>query len=191
MTPHELPISGPAADFAARLCAHLPDLATDRTRLRAPVLADFDAWVEVLCGPNSQDLGGPFTRDRAFAEFCASVPMWLLQGHGLWTVQTLDTDETLGNETLGFVLLGFEPGDAEPELGYLFHPVVHGRGLAEEAAPAARDHALAILKLPTLVSYIAPENVRSIALARRMAARRDGDLDGSQIWRHAPKEPLS
>lgn len=187
MTPHETPIAGAAATFAATLSDRLPVLATARTRLRAPRLTDFDAWVEVLCGANSEQLGGPFTRDQAFAEFCASVSMWLLRGHGLWTVEALD-----GSDILGFVLLGFEPGDQEPELGYLFRTGAQGQGLAQEAASAARDHALKVLHLPGLVSYIAPENTRSQALARRLGARYDGRGEGMgegcEIWRHAPKE---
>ena len=186
MTPHELPIPGPAADFAAHLSAPLPVLESARIRLRAPVLTDFDAWAEVLCGPNTKDLGGPFTRDEAFAEFCISVSMWLLRGHGLWTVE-----DRASHEILGFVLLGFEPGDREPELGYLFRPMAQGLGLATEAALVVRDHALNRLQLPGLVSFIAPGNARSAALARRLGAYPDGEVEGSQVWRHAPKETLS
>lgn len=183
MIPHETAVAGPAADFAALLSAQIPVLTTARTCLRAPVLVDFPAWLQVLCGPNTADLGGPFTRDEAFAEFCTSVSMWLLRGHGLWTVEARSDAQVLG-----FVLLGFEPGDREPELGYLFLPAAQGQGLAQEAAVAARDHALGVLNLPGLVSYIAPENEPSIALARRLGAHRDGEVDGAQVWRHAPKE---
>ena len=35
-------------------------------------------------------------------------------------------------------MLGFEPGDKEVELGFLFRPMAEGRGLAEEAARLAR-----------------------------------------------------
>jgi hypothetical protein len=43
--PHERPIPGPAADFAAALAALLPVIETDRPHLRAPRLQDFDAWI--------------------------------------------------------------------------------------------------------------------------------------------------
>ena len=91
-------------------------------RLRAPRLADMDAWVEVLCGSATEFMGGPFTRDEAFMEFAGSVGGWLLRGHGPWTVE----DKATG-DVLGFVILGFEPGDLEPELGYLFRPMAEGR----------------------------------------------------------------
>lgn len=179
--PHERAIPGAAAGFAATLCAHLPVLETARLRLRAPVLADFDAWAEILCGPAGPHLGGPFSRDDAFVEFLAACGGWLLRGHGPWTAQP-----KAGGAALGFVLIGFEPGDEEPELGYLFTPAATGQGLAFEAASAALDHARQ-LRLPSLVSYVAPENLRSQRLAGRLGAVPDGSLDGSQVWRHFPK----
>ena len=177
MTPHERPIPGPAADFGARLAALVPVIETERTRLRAPRLADFDAYAAILCGPVTEWLGGPFTRDAAFTDFEAGCGRWLLRGHGLWTV------EDRAGTRLGFILIGFEPGDLEPELGYLFLPEVEGRGLAAEAARAGLAHARA-LRLPSLVSYIAPENHRSRALAQRLGARRDGAVQGAEVWRH-------
>ena len=51
MNPHEIPIPGLAADFAASLRAHLPVLKTERTRLRAPVLGDFVALSSTVQGP--------------------------------------------------------------------------------------------------------------------------------------------
>lgn len=172
---------GPAAAFAAALSAQIPVLETARTRLRSPGLADLDAWVAVLCGPATEYLGGPFTRDEAFAEFATSTGLWLLRGHGLWTVEDRGT-----GAVLGFVLIGFEPGDLEPELGYLFLPEAQGRGLAREAAAAARAHALDVLRLPALVSYVAQGNTRSDALARALGARPDGLHQDCTVWRHHP-----
>lgn len=178
MNAHERPLPGPAADFAARLSDQLPVLETARLRLRAPRLQDMDAWAEVLTGPAAPWLGGPFTRDEAFVEFATSVGTWLLRGHGPWTVE-----RRADGEVLGFVLIGLEPGDAEPELGFLFRPLAEGQGYAFEAAIAAREHARAIA-LPSLVSYIAPENQRSRRLAARLGARQSGQYDGSEVWRH-------
>jgi RimJ/RimL family protein N-acetyltransferase len=180
--PHERLLPGPAADFAATLAAHLPVIATARLRLRAPHLTDFDAWAEILCGPAGPHLGGPFDRDDAFVEFMAAIGTWLTRGFGPWTVE-----RQAEQAVLGFVLLGFEPGDHEPELGYLFRPSGEGQGYAEEAADAVRTHALGLLGLPSLVSYIAPDNARSVRLARRLGAWRDGEVDGSDVWRHWPQ----
>jgi RimJ/RimL family protein N-acetyltransferase len=182
--PHERPAPGPAAAFAAALADRLPVLETARLRLRAPRLGDFDAWAEVLCGPAGPMLGGPFGRDAAFTEFAATVGLWLLRGHGVWTVEPRQ-----GGDPLGFVLIGFEPGDAEPELGYLFRPGAEGRGDATEAAAAARDHAFGALALPSLVSCVASGNVRSGRVAERLGAVREATPDHTTfLYRHPRPE---
>jgi RimJ/RimL family protein N-acetyltransferase len=184
--PHLVPIPGPAADFAALLSARLPRIETARTILRAPMLADAPAWIAIMVPDADGHLGGPHTQAGAFTEFAATVGLWLLRGHGLWTV----TDRE--DRVLGFVLIGFEPGDQAPELGWLFLPEARGRGYATEAAAAARAHALDTAGLPELVSYIDPANTRSQRLAQRLGARRAGRIADAQtgawveIWRHAP-----
>jgi RimJ/RimL family protein N-acetyltransferase len=182
--PHELPTPGPAADFAASLAARLPVIETARLRLRAPRLADFDAWAEIFTGPAGPHLGGPFDRDDAFTEFAATCGLWLLRGHGTLTVEPLS-----GGAPLGFVLIGFEPGDQEPELGYLFRPAAERQGYATEAARALRDHAFAAMGLDRLVSYIDPENARSQRVAERLGAVRGADHDGAQVWLHRGVAP--
>ena len=184
--PHLTPLPGPAADFAAALRGALPVLETPRTVLRAPRLEDAPDWCAILAADTEGHVGGPCDADDAFTEFAATVGLWLLRGHGLWTV----TDHA--GAVLGFVLIGFEPGDHEPELGYLFCDRARGLGLAAEAATAARAHALGPMGLPSLVSYIAPGNTPSRALARRLGARLEGvatwdpDPEPAEIWRHAP-----
>ena len=184
--PHLIPIPGPAAETAAALRARLPQIETARTLLRAPVLEDAPAWIAIMVPDAEGHLGGPHTDQSAFNEFAATVGLWLLRGHGLWTV----TDPA--GAVLGFVLIGFEPGDREPELGWLFLPEARSQGLAAEAAAAARTHALETLALPSLVSYIDPTNAASRRLALRLAARPDGTIADpasgteAEVWRHAP-----
>jgi RimJ/RimL family protein N-acetyltransferase len=68
-----------------------------------------------------------------------------------------------------------------------------GQGLAFEAALAARTHAALYQNLDGVISYIAPGNTRSIALANRLGARfeREGTLLDTpcHIYRH-PKEAV-
>jgi RimJ/RimL family protein N-acetyltransferase len=175
----EILLPGVPSDQAARIAGLVPELVTERLSLRAPHLADFDAWVEVLCGPSTEFMGGPFTREEAYMEFASAAGSWLLHGHGCWTVTLTAT-----SEVLGFVLINMEPGDLEPELGYLFVPAAEGQGYASEAARAARHFAKDILNLSSLVSYVAPDNHRSAALAKRIGASLDGEVDGSHVWRH-------
>lgn len=177
------PPTGSAAARSAALRAAAPCLSTERLTLRPPVVADFDLWATLLSGPDSEGLGGPIAREEAWAEFCVYAAGWLLHGHGLWSVEC---DGAL----IGFVTLGLEWEDEEPELGYLFATDARGRGFATEAARAARDHALTLLGPGAFVSYIDPGNARSIRVAERLGAQRDADAEARlgpdvQVWRHA------
>ncbi len=191
MLPHEQPTaSAEAAALAARIAALIPVLETERCRLRAPRIEDFASYAEIACSERGRGIGGPMDRRDAWADFMQLCATWLLRGHGTWTVVGKDTDDVLG-----FVLIGFEPGDLETELGYMFRKVAEGRGLAFEAVSAARDYGFKALKLPTMVSYTHDFNGRSHRLAERLGARRDTageaglpDGDTTRIYRHPSPE---
>ena len=157
-----------------------PRIDTARLTRRAPRRTDFATWAEVLCPVRAKYIGGPVSEDQAWFDFRLNTANRLPRGHAMWTV------EDRSGEGLGFVLIGFEPGEREPELGSLFRAGAEGQGHATEAA-AARDHALDRLRLPALVCDIAPDIARSLALARRFGATPEGHLDGCQIRRHHPK----
>jgi RimJ/RimL family protein N-acetyltransferase len=83
---------------------------------------------------------------------------------------------------------GPPPEWPEPELDYSLDQPFWGRGLATEAARAARDWAFATLDFDRLASFIRPDNARSIRVAEKLGASREGmvDLRGSQAewWVH-------
>jgi RimJ/RimL family protein N-acetyltransferase len=175
MTPrHEMPTPGPAAEIAAVFAALVPRFETERLRLRAPRVEDFDAYAEIVCGARGEYVGGPMNRDEAWHDFSSLSSCWMLFGHGGWAVETRD-----GGELLGFVVLGLEPGDHDVELGFLFREGAEGKGYAHEAAKRVRDWAFTHLRLPTLDSYIDARNARSVALAKRLGARDETPADWS------------
>ena len=159
---------GAAARAAARHRAVLPRLATDRLDLRPATLADFPLWAGIFAEPDSTPIGGPADTEAAWESFCVYAAGWLLHGHGLWAV-----DRRADGALVGFVLLGLEWADAEPEIGWLFGAASRGQGYATEAAAAVRDHALALLGPGGAVSCVAPGHAASEAVARRLGARRD------------------
>ena len=121
------------------------------------------------------------SREDAWLDFAQMVAGWMLRGHGLWSVE-----RRADGALIGFVPLGFEPGDREPELGFLFLAEAEGQGYAREAAEAARDFAFGASSAGApLVSYVAPENLRSIRLAERLGARREPALDRRRPWSFA------
>jgi len=185
---HESPSTGPAATLAARIQAVVPVLETGRLTLRAPRIEDFSTFADMIKGPRGRYYGTSDCRKDAWRDFMQITGTWFLRGHGAWTVTKRET-----GEVLGFVHIGAEPGDMEPELGYVISADAEGRGIAFEAAQAVRDHALGALALPSLVSYVHPPNTRSAALAQRLGGTRDAvaedalpEDDKALVFRHAP-----
>lgn len=163
-----------AAAFAIRLQSLIPTLETERLRLRAPALADFPVYADIALGPKGRFILPEQTRAGAWYDFSNMVACWLLRGHGLWTVERRDTALTLG-----FTLISFEPGDHEPELGYMFAAEAEGNGYATEAAGRAKLYAFETLAFSTLVSTIDPDNAASLAVALRLGGARDTDAEAA------------
>ena len=177
----ETPRDGAAALFALNLQRQLPTLTTKRLILRAPRVSDFDTYADIACSARGTFFGGPMTREEAWADFAQMTSTWLLHGHGLWTIGH-------GGGIAGFVVLGFEPGDLEPELGFMITDSAEGKGIAFEAATCALTHAFGELGWPSLVSYIDPANTRAATLAAALGGKPDGTVDGAQVWRYTHRE---
>ena len=169
---HETAPSGPMAALASQMQALIPVLKTERLILRGPRIEDFDAFAAMGEGPRGQFYGRPKTRDDAWANFMQLTGTWALRGHGAWTV----TDRTDG-AILGFVQIGAEPGDMEPELGWIVSYDAEGHGLAFEAAQAVRAQGFGPFALAKMVSSLDARNSRSQALAQRLGAKRDTDAE--------------
>jgi RimJ/RimL family protein N-acetyltransferase len=167
----------------------VPLLETARLRLRAPEIGDFDHYAAFLGSERAIHERGPMDRRAAWREFCASLACWSLRGFGAWSVTGREDSAYLGEVGL------FQPVEyPEPEIGWLVVPEAEGRGIAHEAALAVRAWAYRTLGLPTLVSYIAPANERSIRLAQRLGAVLDPDAPaidpGDLVFRHPGPEAL-
>ena len=169
---------------------HIPTLETRRLRLRAPERRDFEPYAEFCASERARGVGGPYSRGESFQRLAALVGHWHLRGFGRWMV----TDKTSG-EAMGVVGIIYPDEWPEPEIAWSLFESAEGRGIAQEAAEAARRYAYDALEWDTIVSCTAPDNVRSIALAQRMGAERDGSfahpgLGELLIWRHPGREAL-
>ena len=161
-----------------------PRLETERLVLRPHRVEDFDRLAELFASPRSKYMNGPLSRGDAWRVFAADVGHWDLLGFGAWAIELRETGADVGQVGLNF------PADfPERELGWLLWEEFEGHGYALEAARCARDFAFHTLGWDTLVSYIDPENVRSIRLAERLGAAPDPDAampDGGPclVYRH-------
>ncbi len=163
-----------------------PVLETERLTLRPPTGADARGLIDFLQTDRACHMGGPMALADAW-ETAAMVPgHWSLRGYGLWAVVPKGEAGPVG--TVG---LQFPARWPEGEIAWhLWSDAAEWRGLALEAAQAARAHAFGALGWRTAVSYIAPDNARSIRLAQRLGARPEpgaphpfGEVPCT-VWRH-------
>lgn len=180
------PVADPA--LAARLAALVPPIVTERLVLRLPRLSDWPALRPIWESDRAVHIGGPFDPDTAWRDFCPFVASWLLNGYGARTVE-----RRADGAVLGLMTLGVEQDDPDPEFGWLFLAEAEGQGYASEAARAMLPEALCLFGPGGVVSCIDPQNLRSIAIARKLGARRDPAAEAEvealgegpmQVWRH-------
>jgi RimJ/RimL family protein N-acetyltransferase len=153
----------------------VPVIETPRLRLRAFAQSDLDAYAAMSADAEVMrhiGTGGPQGRDMAWRQMAGFLGHWVLRGHGMWALERRDDPGRL----IGRV--GFLDAEGWPacELGWLLAREAWGQGYALEAALAARQAGRDRLGLGELVSFIHPDNTRSIRLAERMGAVRDGSV---------------
>ena len=133
--------------------------------------ADFDDFAAFFQSERSRFIGGPVTRELAWRGLAAPVGHRAPRGYGF----RAEEDRAAG-QFCGHVGLWFPEGWPEPEVGWVMMGRAEGRGIAREAAEAARDYAFGPLGWTTAISAIDPGIARSIRLAEGMSCRRAGDF---------------
>lgn len=162
-----------------------PTLTTDRLVLREPVFEDWPPFAEVVQSDRARFMGGPYSEAGAWGVFCHGIANWRLFELGSLTIELRGTQTFLGQ-----VEINGGPLFPEAELGWQLAAHAEGHGYACEAAIALRDWAFCERGLESLVSYIDPENVRSIQLAERLGAKLDPNAPKQDpedlVYRHRP-----
>lgn len=167
----------------------VPVIETARLILRAPAPRDAERYVAAHIEERAAWVGGNAGAETAWRSFAMLAGHWILRGHGRWAVTHKDDDSCLG-----VVGCNFPEGWPEPEIAWFVFPEAEGQGIAREATLAALDHAWRILGWQSAVSYIHPDNARSIRLAERLGAVRDDAADrpmpelGTLVFRHPAPE---
>ncbi len=163
----------------------IANIRTPRLILRMQIIDDFPAYARFLASPRSAGMGGPFDTRAAWGLFCHDLALWQLFGHGALMIDLSETGECIGQ-----VGINHGPLFPEKELGWLVYDGNQGKGYATEAASALRDWAFTALGLPSLVSYIDPNNAPSIAVAERLGATLDPSAPREDpddlVYRHRP-----
>ncbi len=170
---------------------HIPTLETERLILRGPRRRDVDGFVEFFASDRAKYAGGSADTSKAWSEFAEMIGHWTLRGFGSYIITRKYSDRGIGH------VGGLHPPNwPEREIGWsLWRAHDEGRGYATEAASAVIRHVYETLGWATAVSYIAPDNVASIAMAERLGATRDKSARTPTglrcfVYRHPAPEAL-
>lgn len=150
----------------------VPVLETERLILRGPRPEDAEAWIAFIGSDRARYVGGPMERGKAWRSWATAIGHWAMRGFGNWAVTRRGDGAFLGQVGCWRP----EPWP-ENELGWILVAEAEGHGYAHEAALAARAFAYDHLGWSTAVSYIDPDNARSLALAARLGCVRDDAAD--------------
>ncbi|WP_419905116.1 GNAT family N-acetyltransferase [Kiloniella sp.] len=164
-----------------------PTLDTPRLLLRPHQRSDFDDYAKMFASERALHMG-QLGRRQAWYSYAAEVGHWALLGFGPWALELKENKALVGQ-----VAILWHAHFPEPELGWFLFEGHEGKGLAFEAATAARDWAFENEMMGSLVSYIDPANHRSIALAERLGATLDPKANatdqGDLVYRHPIPSP--
>ncbi len=168
----------------------VPEIETDRLRLRGPRPGDFPDSAALWSDPmvTRYTSRKPLSEEEVWGRLLRYVGHWAWMGFGYWVVEEKGTGRFAGE-------LGFSDWKREikpslqglPELGWVLSSRVHGQGYATEAANAAIDWAHSHLRERTsnsgrgrlktsiapelrsahMTCIIHPENARSIRVAEK------------------------
>lgn len=167
-------------------------IETERLILRKPAPQDWAPFRDFMLSDRSQFVRpADITEGFAWRMFATEFGHWDIRGCGLFTV-TRHGDDT----ALGMVGPWYPIDWPDTEIGWLMFSH-EGQGIAQEAAIAARLWAYGVAGWTRIVSYIAAENTRSIALAERLGCAVDPSATQPKpdkpclVYVHPSKEDLS
>ncbi len=163
----------------------IPTLTTSRITLRPMHFEDWPAYAQLMASDRARFMGGPFSEAVAWGMFCSDHAQWDLFGCG-----ALMIEDKASGACVGQVGINSGPLFPEFELGWFVYPEFEGQGFARDAADALLSWARDVRKLPSLVSYVDPDNERSVGLALRLGAVLDASANRPTpedlVYRHFP-----
>jgi RimJ/RimL family protein N-acetyltransferase len=148
----------------------IPTLETERLLLRPWRECDLDRYF-LLRGDQvaAEFIGGAMSRDDTWRGIAMLLGHQVLRGYTIFALE-----EKATGTFIGYCGPWFPLGFPEPEIGWGLVPSNSGKGYATEAAKCALAFAFGPLGWTTAISLIAPENLPSIKVAKRLGARIDG-----------------
>jgi len=153
------------------------ELRTDRLLLRRWLPADREPFAALNADPEvAEFLPAALTGGASDALAARIQAHFEAHGFGLWAVEAPGVAPFLG--FTGLSIPGFQaPFTPCVEIGWRLAARFWGRGYATEAARAALAFGFESLRLPEIVSFTVPGNLRSQRVMEKIGMRRDPDDD--------------
>jgi len=158
-------------------------LITPRLRLRTFRSDDLPHYAALNADPEvARYLGGPLRRERSDEIAAWANDVYEHEGIGLLAVERSDDGLFLG-------MCGLHRQESYPdevEVAWRLAREHWGNGYATEAATAWLDHGFGALALPRIISITDHQNVRSLAVMRRLGMEFDheGEIeDDGEVFR--------
>jgi RimJ/RimL family protein N-acetyltransferase len=154
-----------------------PVIETERLKLRQWCGADVEPNTAMLADPGTARYitvdGKPVTTALAgWRNAAVMAGHWALHGAGMFVVEEKATGKFVGR-----VGPWFPPSWPGFEVGWGISSEFRGKGYALEAARASIDWAFATFELDQIIHCIDQENTASQAVARRLGAEKQREID--------------
>jgi RimJ/RimL family protein N-acetyltransferase len=146
---------------------HVPEIETERLRLRPLGVGDLEAWHSQLFSDPEVTrylpVRNPIPREDSVERLASQVDSWRVRGFGVWAVLDKASYQLVGHS-------GFVTPEAPDriELIYALGRDWWGRGLATEAAAACLRHGFEVLNFTEIVALSFPENGPSIHVMHKL-----------------------
>lgn len=151
----------------------VPVIETERLRLRAHRLADFDAMAAMWGDPDVVRFisGKPATREDSWARLMRYAGHWALLGYGFWVIEEKSSGGFVGEGGFADFKRDIDPAIESPEQGWALAAAAHGKGYATEAVRAMIAWAEPHFGRRDFACIISPTNLASIRVAERAGYR--------------------
>jgi RimJ/RimL family protein N-acetyltransferase len=157
-------------------------LETPRLLLRPPRLEDLDPWAAMMADAEAaRFIGGIQPRAMTWRGLMTMIGAWHAQGFAMFSV----IEKTTGR-WIGRVGPWMPEGWSGSEIGWAIIRECWGRGYATEAAIASADWAFDVLGWTEIIHSIAPDNIASQQVARRLGSRDRGPGRLPPPYEHDP-----
>jgi ribosomal-protein-alanine N-acetyltransferase len=145
----------------------VPEIETERLRLRALGVGDLDAWHRQIFSDlkvtRYLPVRKPIPREDVVERLASQVESWQVRGFGVWAVLEKASNQLVGHS-------GFVTPEASDriELIYALGRDWWGRGFATEAAAACVRHGFEVLNFAEIAALAFPENEPSIRVMLKL-----------------------